>query len=59
MTVTFEIGQNDRGQTFIACHVCGMMSYHPEDIAQRYCGSCHQFHDIMERALELDPDWKP
>jgi hypothetical protein len=29
----------------ITCPQCGMTSYHPEDILQRYCGNCHRFHD--------------
>ncbi len=29
----------------IQCLVCGRISYHPEDIRERYCGSCHRFHE--------------
>lgn len=29
----------------IACPRCGKTSHHPQDIAQRYCGFCHIFHD--------------
>lgn len=25
------------------CPVCGAVSYHPDDIAQGYCGRCHAF----------------
>lgn len=56
---TFEVGTNASGQMFIACRLCGMQSFHPEDVRQRYCGCCHQFHDIMEVAIALDPDWRP
>lgn len=35
------------GET-ITCRVCGMTSHNPNDIQQRYCASCHQFHEIME-----------
>lgn len=31
--------------TTITCHQCGRKSYHPDDIAARYCGYCHVFHD--------------
>lgn len=24
-----------------------MTSYNPTDVAARYCGNCHQFHDDM------------
>ena len=27
----------------ITCPVCGRTSYNPHDIANRYCGNCHQF----------------
>ena len=29
----------------ITCRTCGKTSYHPTDIAQRYCGHCHVFHE--------------
>lgn len=28
----------------IYCLKCGKTSYNPTDIAQKYCGHCHQFH---------------
>jgi len=27
----------------ITCPVCEMTSYHPTDIAEGYCGHCHDF----------------
>ena len=35
-------------QPSITCPLCLMTSYHPEDIAHRYCGNCHLFHDECE-----------
>lgn len=32
----------------ITCPKCEMTSYHPDDIKNRYCGNCHQFHDDMK-----------
>jgi ribosomal protein L37E len=32
---------------FIRCPRCGLTSYNPKDIAERYCGYCHAFHDDM------------
>ncbi len=29
----------------IKCLACGRISYNPYDIAERYCGHCHTFHD--------------
>jgi coenzyme F420-reducing hydrogenase alpha subunit len=34
----------------ITCPTCGKTSYHPEDIKQRFCGACHNWHDLI--ALE-------
>jgi RNase P subunit RPR2 len=31
------------------CPKCGMTSYHPDDIKNRYCGNCHEF--IPKEAL--------
>jgi len=27
------------------CPLCGWVSHHPKDIAERYCGHCHVFID--------------
>lgn len=32
---------------YITCPVCGMTSYHPQDVSHRYCPNCHRFHDEM------------
>jgi hypothetical protein len=29
----------------ITCPICGMTSYSPHDIAERYCGNCHIFYE--------------
>ena len=29
----------------IVCLLCGMISHHPEDVAKKYCGNCHRFHE--------------
>jgi hypothetical protein len=36
----------------ITCPRCGAVSYHPRDVAERYCGRCHDFHDGDEAPLE-------
>lgn len=28
----------------ITCHFCGKTSYHPRDVEEKYCFSCHYFH---------------
>ena len=35
----------------IACPKCGMVSYNPNDVEQRYCGNCHAFHDDLPKRL--------
>jgi ribosomal protein L37E len=40
--VLYSIVRKD-GQLGIQCEACGMTSYHPEDITQRFCGNCHRF----------------
>lgn len=32
------------GGNAIMCLQCGMVSHNVNDVAQRYCGSCHRFH---------------
>lgn len=44
---TYEVGV-ERGQDYILCLVCKAKSFHPEDIKQRYCGRCHQYHPIAQ-----------
>lgn len=33
------------GTVGIECLRCGMTSYHPTDVQERYCGNCHVFHE--------------
>lgn len=30
-------------QVWIHCYLCGMRSYHPDDVRHRYCGRCGIF----------------
>lgn len=52
---TYLFGTNRNGEHWIRCTVCNMQSYHPQDIRQRYCGQCHQFHQMiaMQRRIEV------
>lgn len=44
----------------ITCRRCGLTSHNPHDVAQRYCGHCHAFHDDhireFDRGVGVDPD---
>ena len=43
-------------QASITCPVCGMTSYHPVDIAEGYCGNCHDFTGVPIQRRESDSD---
>jgi hypothetical protein len=43
---TFTIGPD-----WIRCSRCGLKSYNPNDVANRYCGSCHRFHEDDEQLV--------
>jgi hypothetical protein len=38
----------------ITCQRCGMTSHHPKDVAEKYCGHCHVFHDDQIYLLDID-----
>lgn len=55
MSLTYEL-ITLREQHGIKCLRCGMTSFHPIDIANRYCGRCHIFHEdlaLIERDARL------
>jgi len=33
--------------TSIKCLICGLISYYLEDVKNKYCGHCHQFHEFL------------
>jgi hypothetical protein len=39
----------------ITCPQCGMVSHHPKDIEEKYCGNCHQFHANMKVKVKIRP----
>jgi len=41
----YIVGYDHKGHHCIICLNCKKVSYHPEDIKQKYCGYCHKFHD--------------
>ena len=45
---TYEIIYEDGKPYAIRCCICNMTSYNENDIEQKYCGNCHQFHNILE-----------
>lgn len=51
-------------QPSIVCPACGLRSYHPMDIQERYCGYCHAYHPNLEgrpmtdRDYDVDAGWE-
>jgi len=43
--------------TFVAagirCNKCGLTSWNPMDVAERYCANCHVFHEDARRVEEF------
>lgn len=39
---TYQVGNDSI--PYIHCLVCGMRSYNSNDITEKYCGKCHDFH---------------
>jgi hypothetical protein len=46
MIPTYVIGGYGRN---ITCLDCGLTSWHPEDVRERYCPVCREFHDDKEK----------
>ncbi len=50
MAITFQIvhgkfaGRLERG---IKCLICDRVSWNQNDVKEKYCGACHQYHDVM------------
>lgn len=43
LDITYIAGWDENGD-WIACSLCGLKSYNPNDVTNRYCGKCHHFH---------------
>lgn len=44
-TGSFTIIVQDGKEIAIKCKRCGLTSYNLNDVVNRYCGMCHQFHE--------------
>jgi hypothetical protein len=42
------------GSQGIQCLLCGLTSWHPMDVQERYCGRCHIFHEDVTLAGAAD-----
>ncbi len=46
----YSITRSDKtGQLQIMCLTCGRVSSNPNDVAEKYCGYCHVFHENRAR----------
>ena len=43
ITSEYVTGMNKAGDWFIIHRACGLRSYNPNDVANRYCGKCKVF----------------
>ncbi len=39
----YEISEDGKS---IKCLICGLTSYNPNDVENRYCANCNVFHDL-------------
>jgi len=55
--MTYELLEEE-GRPAIRCLVCGLVSHHPDDVDNLYCGRCHKFHgdDDPPEPEAFDPD---
>jgi hypothetical protein len=53
MNKTYKILSDDFGLA-IKCLLCGLRSYHPSDVEQRYCAQCHVFHEDQPQHAASD-----
>lgn len=45
---TYDLIRNAAGEDGIVCRFCGLASWNPKDVTERFCGHCHLFlGDIM------------
>lgn len=41
----YVIAHVDGTTSSITCLICGLTSFNPTDLAEKYCGACHVFHE--------------
>jgi hypothetical protein len=46
---TYELVAGEGGAVGIKCLRCGLVSWNVNDVANRYCGRCHRFHEDSSR----------
>ncbi len=59
MTTTYRLLPPAHGYgPAIQCLVCGLISYHPADVRERYCAECYRFHEdaLAPRGTSQTPE---
>jgi len=51
--LTYDLGFRHGDRPAIRCLLCDAISWHPGDVANRYCARCHLFHDAIEEGRRL------
>jgi hypothetical protein len=49
MTSTYTLSADGAS---ITCLLCDRTSHHPSDVAEKYCGHCHIFHQHLRVGIE-------
>lgn len=52
-TKGYQLGIEAGRKAWILCLECNRKSFHPQDVAERYCGRCRRFHDEPLRDAEV------
>ena len=56
--MSYIIETDADGEKTIQCLRCGRISYNAGNIAKKYCGGCHEFHEDMEVTRLFPPTEK-
>lgn len=51
----YVVALTDGTTLSITCLICGLTSFNPTDVEQKYCGSCHVFHEERIAADQIEP----
>lgn len=53
--IGYFIGSQADGQQMIVCFKCKAVSSNPQDVAEKYCGKCHRFHEREREHAAMPP----
>lgn len=51
--MTYLLGSSGDGRKYIQCLRCGLKSWHPQDVEQRFCVLCDRFHEDPDCHAEI------